>query len=210
MPGGRDIVPGMASGLRERKRAALERDLASAALSLVAERGFAAVTVDDIVERTGVSRRTFSNYFACKEDAVAAVVLHRASEALQTWSAEPGDAATGLVPVVRSLITHQMRSGTFVTMAAVSALAREHHQLVPFLREAQWALWSRAGARVLDELGETTATRRVELTALMGAVFGVVTSSFLATPGDAHAPEPSAGPQHLEHVLTLLEHGFAP
>ena len=81
---------------------------------------------------------------------------------------------------------------------------------LPYLREAQWALWSRAGARVLDELGETTATRRVELTALMGAVFGVVTSSFLATPGDAHAPEPSAGPQHLEHVLTLLEHGFAP
>lgn len=198
----------MGSGLRERKRAALERDLASAALSLVAERGFASVTVDDIVERTGVSRRTFSNYFGCKEDAVAAVVVHRASEALESWRAEPGRAG-GLVPVVRSLIMHQMRSGTFVTMAAVSALAREHHQLVPYLREAQWSLWSQAGARVLDELGETDATRRVELTALMGAVFGVVTSSFLATPG-TEPLEPSAGPQHLEHVLTRLEHGFAP
>lgn len=199
----------MTQGLRERKRAALERDLASAALSLVAERGFASVTVDDIVARTGVSRRTFSNYFACKEDAVASVVLHRASEALESWRAEPGE-ATGLVPVVRSLIMHQMRSGTFVTMAAVSALAREHHQLVPYLREAQWSLWSRAGARVLDELGETDPTRRVELTALMGAVFGVVTSSFLSTPGDSDPLEPADGPQHLEHVLTRLEHGFAP
>lgn len=198
----------MAPGLRERKRAALERDLARAALSLVAERGFAAVTVDDIVERTGVSRRTFSNYFACKEDAVAAVVLHRASDALESWHAEPG-VAKGLVPVVRSLITHQMRSGTFVTMAAVSALAREHHQLIPYLREAQWSLWSRAGGRVLDELGETDSTRRVELTALMGAVFGVVSSTFLASPG-VDPIEPTEGPAHLEHILARLEHGFTP
>jgi AcrR family transcriptional regulator len=199
----------MAPGLRERKRAALERDLASAALSLVAERGFAMVTVDDIVARTGVSRRTFSNYFACKEDAVAAVVLHRASDALESWRAEPAEAAGGLVPVVRSLLMHQMRSGTFVTMAAVSALAREHHQLVPYLREAQWALWSSAGARIIDELGETDATRRVELTALMGAVFGVVTTSFLAGPAGDRL-EPLEGPRHLEHILARLEHGFSP
>lgn len=198
----------MGQGLRERKRVALERDLASAALSLVAERGFASVTVDDIVARTGVSRRTFSNYFACKEDAVAAVVLHRASDALESWRAGPTQ-EEGLVPVVRSLITHQMRSGTFVTMAAVSALACEHHQLVPYLREAQWSLWSRAGARVLDELGETDATRRAELTALMGAVFGVVTSSFLSSPGDADQEASAVAPQHLEHVLTRLEHGFS-
>lgn len=199
----------MGQGLRERKRVALERDLASAALTLVEERGFASVTVDDIVAVTGVSRRTFSNYFACKEDAVASVVLHRASDALESWRAGPTQ-DEGLVPVVRSLITHQMRSGTFATMAAMSRLAREHHQLVPYLREAQWSLWSMAGARVLDELGESDATRRAELIALMGAVFGVVTSSFLSGPADADRLEPPIGPQHLEHVLSRLEHGFAP
>lgn len=197
----------MGEGLRERKRAALERDLASAALALVESRGFSAVTVDDIVAMTGVSRRTFSNHFACKEDAVAAVVLHRASDALGTWRAPPGH--DGLVPLVRSLVAHQRRSGTFGTMATVSGLARDHHQLVPYLREAQWSLWSVAGARVLDELGEADATRRAELTALMGAVFGVVTSSFLSTSGSGAEVEVPVAPPHLDHVLTRLERGFA-
>lgn len=196
----------MGPGLRERKRAALERDLANATLTLVESRGFSAVTVDDIVEMTGVSRRTFSNYFACKEDAVAAVVLHRAGDALESW--RPATTHDGLVPVVRSLIAHQRRSGTFATMAAVSRLARGHHQLVPYLREAQWSLWTMAGARVLDELGETDDRSRAELTALMGAVFGVVTSSFLSPSRDGDEDDVPMAPPHLEHVLTRLERGF--
>ena len=152
----------MGQGLRERKRAALERELAIAALTLVESRGFSSVTVDDIVAMSGVSRRTFSNHFACKEDAVAAVVLHRAGDALESW--RPASPHDGLVPVVRSLIAHQRRSGTFATMAAVSRLARDHHQLVPYLREAQWSLWTMAprahphptGARLHDAIADTS------------------------------------------------------
>ena len=195
----------MGQGLRERKRAALERELAIAALTLVESRGFSSVTVDDIVAMSGVSRRTFSNHFACKEDAVAAVVLHRAGDALESW--RPALPHDGLVPVVRPLIAHQRRSGTFATMAAVSRLARDHHQLVPYLREAQWSLWTMAGARVLDEVGDTDDRSRAELTALMGAVFGVVTSSFLSTSSNSD-PEVPVAPPHLEHILTRLEHGF--
>ena len=39
--------------------------------------GLPDVTVDDIVSEVGVSRRTFSNYFANKEEALAAVPLNR-------------------------------------------------------------------------------------------------------------------------------------
>jgi AcrR family transcriptional regulator len=60
----------MEPGLRERKKDATREGLHEAALALAVERGPDRVTIDDIADAAGVSRRTFSNYFGCKEDAL--------------------------------------------------------------------------------------------------------------------------------------------
>lgn len=56
--------------LRDRKKAATRQSLHEAALRLAMAHGLDGVTVEDIADEAGVSRRTFSNYFANKEDAI--------------------------------------------------------------------------------------------------------------------------------------------
>lgn len=59
-----------ALGLRERKKAATRLALHEAALRLVLRDGLAGVTVEAIADAADVSRRTFSNYFSGKEEAL--------------------------------------------------------------------------------------------------------------------------------------------
>jgi AcrR family transcriptional regulator len=60
----------VSTGLRERKKSATRQALHEAALALAVEHGLERVTVEAIADAAEVSRRTFSNYFASKEEAL--------------------------------------------------------------------------------------------------------------------------------------------
>ncbi|MFJ8884335.1 TetR/AcrR family transcriptional regulator [Streptomyces sp. NPDC102402] len=57
-------------GLRERKKAATRQAVHEATMRLTVEHGFDHVTVEAVADAAGISRRTFSNYFTNKEDAL--------------------------------------------------------------------------------------------------------------------------------------------
>ncbi len=76
-------------GRRDRKKQATRRALRNAALELVAERGFAQVTVEDIAEAADVATRTFFNYFPSKESAVIGADPERIEELRTSLLARP-------------------------------------------------------------------------------------------------------------------------
>ena len=65
-----DSLPGSDLGLREQKRLATKHRIEDAATRLVDESSFDKVTIEEICEAAGISRRTFFNYFSTKESAV--------------------------------------------------------------------------------------------------------------------------------------------
>lgn len=56
--------------LVERRRRLVRADIGRVAIDLFAERGYDAVTVDDIAAAAGISQRTFFRYFATKDEVV--------------------------------------------------------------------------------------------------------------------------------------------
>jgi AcrR family transcriptional regulator len=75
--------------LRERKKEATRQALHEAALRLALEHGLDAVTRDAIADEANVSRRTFSNYFASKEDAILHGDRLRVQRLLEKLRARP-------------------------------------------------------------------------------------------------------------------------
>jgi len=78
-------------GLRERHRKRTAAELEEAALTLFSERGFDAVTIDDIAAAADVSRRTFFRYFASKEDVILSDHPRRLEELRAALNRQPAD-----------------------------------------------------------------------------------------------------------------------
>ncbi|WP_089155952.1 TetR/AcrR family transcriptional regulator [Micromonospora sp. NBS 11-29] len=79
------------TGLRERKKAATRLALHEAALRLAAEHGPDRVTVEAIADAVNVSRRTFSNYFSGKEEALFHGDTLRLRRLLELMAEQPVD-----------------------------------------------------------------------------------------------------------------------
>jgi len=80
-------------GLRERHRRRTAADLEEAALALFCERGFDAVTIDDIAAAADVSRRTFFRYYGSKEDVILSDHPKRLDELQAALDRRPADEA---------------------------------------------------------------------------------------------------------------------
>jgi AcrR family transcriptional regulator len=117
---------GTQAGLRERKKEATRTALHEAAVRLAIERGLDELTVEAIADAAGVSRRTFSNYFAGKEDALLYGDEQRTETLLEAFSARPpGESSwTALRHAVQ--VMYEGRGEPDPRWAVQTRLARRH------------------------------------------------------------------------------------
>ena len=77
--------------LREQRRERNAREIQQTAMSLFAERGYAAVTVEDIAGEAGISERTFFRYFTSKDHLLVAEASRRIEVIHESLTGQPDD-----------------------------------------------------------------------------------------------------------------------
>lgn len=179
-------------------------ELGRIAIELFVERGFDAVTVDDIAEAAGASQRTFFRYFATKDEIVFDLSRRLRQRLLDALDARP--ATEGPVTALRN---------AYCTTSHVGLADRQRViQLAKVLTDAP-ALRDRAHGEhvgVSGELVKRLAARigvsagNARLRVLVTAASAVATVEFYRWADGGGSGEPSKA---IADSLSLLEVGFA-
>ncbi len=138
--------------LRDRKKAATSEALHRAAMRLAQERGLDNVTVEAIAEAANVSRRTFSNYFANKEDALLHGYRTSVTQLLDAVRARPADEPAWAALRASATALYDAMATADPEGITRSRLMRKH----PSLLAAQMALNAQFEADVAAQLATRT------------------------------------------------------
>ncbi len=126
-----EAVPSAPASLRTRKQQVVRDALSAAAEELFLARGFEAVTVEEIAQAAGVSRRTFFRYYQSKEDVMVEHLDRNGERLLAELAARPLDEPpllairNALVPAVEySLAEPHLVRSTIRLLRETSTLRR--------------------------------------------------------------------------------------
>lgn len=106
----------MSQKKRTSKADATRRDLLDAALTVIAERGYAAATVDQIVEAAGVSKGVAYYHFASKADIAECILVEgvdRLCESFQDIARDAPTATDALVGMIEDFASFIFQNAAF-------------------------------------------------------------------------------------------------
>ncbi|WP_010274659.1 TetR/AcrR family transcriptional regulator [Paenibacillus senegalensis] len=199
--------------LRDMKKEATGQALAEAAFELALERGLDGFVIEDVVHRARYSRRTFANYFSCKEEAVAAAAISSGNkDEFDNLLANIDESVTPLEILYR-LMRMQLTADLFQRMRELVSLSRRYPTLEPFLLSIIHQLQA-SGKEILVNTTQGRYTK--EYTHLLvGAVYGAILplldgSLDVRFPGqvtDENA-EAITFDQYLDLTINCLRNGF--
>ncbi|WP_339219189.1 TetR/AcrR family transcriptional regulator [Paenibacillus sp. FSL H8-0332] len=199
--------------LRDKKKEATAYALSVAAFELALEHGMDGFIVDDVVQKAGYSRRTFANYFSCKEEAVAAYFIGSANKeddkallAGLPANATPLDALYNLLQLqFTSEFLHKLRQ--FVS------LANQYPSLEPYILSVFRRLQI-AAQEVLEQFSHgrySDGYTHLLAGAVYGAFVPIVDGRLnVMLPGEQQSEGSDAMPfdQYLNSMFAYLRNGF--
>lgn len=199
--------------LRDKKKEATSYALAVAAFELALEHGMDGFIVDDVVQKAGYSRRTFANYFSCKEEAVAAYFIGSANKeddkallAGLPANATPLDALYNLLQLqFTSEFLHKLRQ--FVS------LANQYPSLEPYILSVFRRLQI-AAQEVLEQFSHgrySDGYTHLLAGAVYGAFVPIVDGRLnVMLPGEQQSEGSDSMPfdQYLNSMFAYLRNGF--
>jgi AcrR family transcriptional regulator len=106
----------MAPSLRERRRELLREEILAATHRLMTERGYAAMSMDELAASVGVSKPTLYSQFPTKEDLVAAMAAQLLDRLFADVEAAPGQSPLAqLLGLLRAIVLVQLEHSTTAT-----------------------------------------------------------------------------------------------
>lgn len=198
----------MAMGLRERKRRLIAHELAQTAYDLTVERGLSGFTIEELTDRAGYARRTFTNYYSCKEEAVAALAVEELNAGVVSLPDFPDD--TPLIEWLRALAKHQLSNGLMDVLVKLEALSKQNPGLEPYLsrvyKEIRLTAWQIVHKRFPDHITPQ------QINILVGAAYGALTMMLnqisQPSPESATTLDRDAEANFLDAVFDQLKTGF--
>jgi AcrR family transcriptional regulator len=202
------------AGLRERKKLETRRHIAETARGLFAERGFDAVTVDEVARAANVSKKTVFNYFPTKEDLVFDRMKER--EALLVGLVRERAPGVSLAESFRNhghaFIRHLAEKPAGFHRGGLLDIIRSS----PNLERRMNAMQARHAEAMAAELAALTgATESDPLPAVVAhTLIGAHRTLFrevhrMLAAGQEPADVAAALEPHVDRIYALLEHGLA-
>jgi AcrR family transcriptional regulator len=201
--------------LRDFKKEATEKALAEAAFELALEHGLDGFVVEDIVQKAGYSRRTFANYFTCKEEAVTigATTVCYTNEFEDLLTKLPENSS--LLDILYQLIKMQLTAELIGRLRELSLLSQKYPALEPYYLKAIHLTQNEAQRTLLDL--SNGQYDEVYTYLLINSVYGTILPLIdgklnVQLPGQSTIDDPSTGTltfdQFLETIFGYLRNGF--
>jgi len=203
------------SSLREIKKEATAHALAEAAFQLALERGMDGFVVEDVVQRAGYSRRTFANYFSCKEEAVATATIpyHDVGEFYELLNRMPD--STSPIDAMYQFVKMQLAEESLRRMKQLFKLSESYPNLRPYTLTAVHLLQREAQNLLTDLFRETHSREYTYL--LVGSVCSMIVPMLDGTfhvmlsgeSSDDEIPGAQSFDEYFDKVFGYLRTGFS-